>query len=404
MIAFYWVVEYLGSFIDTLMCCIFCGIFIGEKNDEYRKKIFLYSLIGAAIITGLNTIKTVSFILSFSFSKLFISSFLLLLSYSQFSILLFSSSNIFISFNILFIGLPVVLSVPISSTCFLDKLAITFLYEILSSPVDGANFENLVSSSSGSSTSSITVAGSTTCLPIAEIAAEGFKEETGIDVLVSGLGSSAGIEAVSNGTADIASSSRGLNADEQDLGLTPIVIAHDGIAVIVNDDNPVDNLSTGQLRDIYAGKITNWKEVGGEDLKIQVINRDEASGTREAFRTIVMDGTPFDRRSAVLSGTGQVRDVVSRSRGAIGYISLGFVDSLNAKTSVKAASVNHVEASEKTVASGGYPISRDLYFFVKGAPSQQAQDYIDYVTSEKMDKQIREAGFIPVTNDEKGSE
>ena len=246
----------------------------------------------------------------------------------------------------------------------------------------------LCACSSGSSTSSITVAGSTTCLPIAEIAAEGFKEETGIDVLVS----------------DIASSSRGLNADEQDLGLTPIVIAHDGIAVIVNDDNPVDNLSTEQLRDIYAGKITNWKEVGGEDLRIQVINRDEASGTREAFRTIVMDGTPFDRRSAVLSGTGQVRDVVSRSRGAIGYISLGFVDSLNAKTSVKAVSVNHVEASEKTVASGGYPISRDLYFFVKGVPSQQAQDYIDYVTSEKMDKQIREAGFIPVTNDEKGSE
>ena len=262
----------------------------------------------------------------------------------------------------------------------------------------------LCACSSGSSTSSITVAGSTTCLPIAEIAAEGFKEETGIDVLVSGLGSSAGIEAVSAGTADIASSSRGLNADEQDLGLTPIVIAHDGIAVIVSDDNPVDNLSTEQLRDIYAGKITNWKEVGGEDLRIQVINRDEASGTREAFRTIVMDDTPFDRRSAVLSGTGQVRDVVSRSRGAIGYISLGFVDSLNANTSVKAVSVNHVEAFEKTVASGGYPISRDLYFFVKGAPSQQAQDYIDYVTSEKMDKQIREAGFIPVTNDEKGSE
>ena len=136
----------------------------------------------------------------------------------------------------------------------------------------------LCACSSGSSTSSITVAGSTTCLPIAEIAAEGFKEETGIDVLVSGLGSSAGIEAVSAGTADIASSSRGLNADEQDLGLTPIVIAHDGIAVIVNEDNPVDNLSTEQLRDIYAGKITNWSEVGGEDLAIQLVNRDEEVG------------------------------------------------------------------------------------------------------------------------------
>ena len=260
----------------------------------------------------------------------------------------------------------------------------------------------LCACSSGSSTSSITVAGSTTCLPIAEIAAEGFKEETGIDVLVSGLGSSAGIEAVSAGTADIASSSRGLNADEQDLGLTPIVIAHDGIAVIVNDDNPVDNLSTEQLRDIYAGKITNWKEVGGEDLKIQVINRDEASGTREAFRTIVMDGTPFDRRSAVLSGTGQVRDVVSRSRGAIGYISLGFVESLNAKTSVKAVSVNHVEASEKTVASGGYPISRDLYFFVKGTPSQQAQDYIDYVTSERWTSRFARRALFPSPTTERG--
>lgn len=260
----------------------------------------------------------------------------------------------------------------------------------------------LCACSSGSSTSSITVAGSTTCLPIAEIAAEGFKEETGIDVLVSGLGSSAGIEAVSAGTADIASSSRGLNADEQDLGLTPIVIAHDGIAVIVNDDNPVDNLSTEQLRDIYAGKITNWKEVGGEDLKIQVINRDEASGTREAFRTIVMDGTPFDRRSAVLSGTGQVRDVVSRSHGAIGYISLGFVDSLNAKTSVKAVSVNHVEASEKTVASGGYPISRDLYFFVKGAPSQQAQDYIDYVTSERWTSRFARRALSPSPTTRRG--
>ncbi len=115
-------------------------------------------------------------------------------------------------------------------------------------------------------------------------------------------GSSAGIEAVSNGTADIASSSRGLNADEQDLDLTPIVIAHDGIAVIVNDDNPVDNLSTEQLRDIYAGKITNWKEVGGEDLKIQVINRDEASGTREAF--------PYHR-----DGRHAVRSPLRRSFG-----------------------------------------------------------------------------------------
>lgn len=259
-------------------------------------------------------------------------------------------------------------------------------------------------SGDSSASKSITVAGSTTCLPIAEIASEGFKESSGTDVLVSGLGSSAGIEAVSNGTADIATSSRGLTDDEQDLGLTPIVIAHDGISVIVNENNPVDNLSIEQLRDIYSGKITNWKELGGEDLKIQIVNRDEASGTREAFKTIVMDGTSFDRRATVLPGTGQVRDVVSRSRGAIGYISMGFVESSTATTSVKALSVNHVEATEKTVASGGYPISRDLYFFVKGTPGTEAQAYIDYVLSDKMDDQIREAGFIPVDHTSEGEE
>ena len=258
------------------------------------------------------------------------------------------------------------------------------------------------SSSTSAGSTSITVAGSTTCLPIAEIASEGYQTSSGTSVLVSGLGSSAGIEAVSNDTADIATSSRDLNGDEKDLGLTPIVIAHDGIAVIVNEDNPVDNLSVDQLRDIYAGKITNWREVGGDDLPIQIINRDEASGTREAFRTIVMGKTPFDRSAAVLSGTGQVRDVVSRSRGAIGYISLGFVKSKYATTQVKPLSVEHVEPSEKTVSSGGYPISRDLYFFVKGKPSDAAQGYIDYVLSEKMDRQIREAGFIPVDHTKEG--
>ena len=224
----------------------------------------------------------------------------------------------------------------------------------------------------GTSVESITVAGSTTCLPIAEQAAELFKEETGVGVLVSGLGSSAGIEAVSTGTAEIATSSRGLNAQERELGLTTIPVAHDGIAVIVNTENPVRDLNVEQLRAIYSGEVSNWSEVGGEDLPIQLVNRDEASGTREAFKSIVMDGSPFDRRAAVLSGTGQVRDVVSRSRGAIGYISMGFVESKYAQTSVRALGVNGVAPSEDTIATGEYPISRDLYFFTKGEPSGAA--------------------------------
>ena len=256
--------------------------------------------------------------------------------------------------------------------------------------------------SAEASSGQITVAGSTTCLPIAEQAAEIFKEDTGTSVLVSGLGSSAGIEAVSNGTADIATSSRSLNEEEEKLGLTTIPVAHDGIAVIVHPDNPVKNLTVEQLRAIYSGSVSNWSEVGGEDLPIELVNRDEASGTREAFKSIVMDGAPFDRRAAVLSGTGQVRDVVSRSRGAIGYISMGFVDSAYATTEVRELAVNNVEPSEQTIASGGYPISRDLYFFTKGEPTGSAGEYIDSVLSEDMDDQIREAGFIPVAHDENG--
>ena len=247
------------------------------------------------------------------------------------------------------------------------------------------------------------MAGSTTCLPIAEVAAEAYTEQTGLSVLVSGLGSSAGIEAVSNGTAEIATSSRGLNEEEQKLGLTTIPVAHDGIAVIVNPDNPSENLSTEQLRDIYAGKITNWSEVGGEDLAIQLVNRDEASGTREAFKSIIMDGEPFDRRAAVLSGTGQVRDVVSRTRGAIGYISMGFVESKYAETQVRAINVNHASPIEATVASVHTPSARPVLLH-QGEPADEAQGYIDYILSEEMDEQIREAGLIAGNGSEAGEE
>lgn len=266
-----------------------------------------------------------------------------------------------------------------------------------------ASFAVCGCSSSTSSSTQLTVAGSTTVLPIAEIAAEGYESSTGVHVLVSGLGSSAGIEAAINGTANIASSSRGLTASESQSGLVPTVIAHDGIAVIVNDSNPIDNVTLDQLRSIYAGEITNWSELGGPDLVIQLVNRDEASGTREAFRTIVMGDAAFDRAAAVLPGTGQVRDVVSRTPGAIGYISIGFVSSDYTTTTVKSLSVDGIDANEATVEAGTYPISRDLYFFTLGEPTGVAADFIDYVVSDEMSQTIRDAGYIPVTEDAKTS-
>ncbi|MGN0287065.1 MAG: phosphate ABC transporter substrate-binding protein [Atopobiaceae bacterium] len=259
------------------------------------------------------------------------------------------------------------------------------------------------STSGGGQKTTITVAGSTTVLPIAEIAAEKFQAKTGNQVLVSGLGSSAGIEAVISGTADIASSSRDLTPDEASHELVSTVIAHDGIAIIVNDSNPVQNVTLDQLRDIYAGKITNWKKLGGPDMAIQLVNRDEASGTREAFRSIVMRGEDFDRSAAVLPGTGQVRDVVSRSKGAIGYISIGFVQSEYTTTTVKTLTVDGVEATKDNVSSGAYPISRDLYFFTNGDPQGVAYDYIMYVLSDDMTQTIEDAGYIPINFDQTAS-
>ena len=261
----------------------------------------------------------------------------------------------------------------------------------------------LCACSSGSSTSSITVAGSTTCLPIAEIAAEGFKEETGIDVLVSGLGSSAGIEAVSAGTADIASSSRGLNADEQDLGLTPIVIAHDGIAVIVNEDNPVENLSTEQLRDIYAGKITNWKEVGGNDEPIVPFQRNKDAGSQALMKKLVMKDVPFmaaPEGHIVDSMMGLMEAVRSydNSAGAIGYSVYYYAHDMEMAQGLKLLAVDGVAPSAQSIREESYPF-RNAYYVVMAADTPEdsvTAALYRWILSEEGQKLVAMQGYVSV--------
>lgn len=244
----------------------------------------------------------------------------------------------------------------------------------------------------------ISVSGSTTLLPIAEQSGEEFHQlNPQASVLVSGLGSSAGIEAVSAGTADIGSSSRDLKPEEGSLGLVDTPVAYDGIAVIVSPENGVQNLSMAQLQGIFAGKIRNWSEVGGADRRIDLVNRDEASGTREAFKKIVMKDTRFDSAAAVLPGTGQVRDVVARAPGAVGYISLGFVEPRFTNVRVKALSIDGVAPSKQAVADHSYPIGRTLHFFTKGEPEGQAKRYVDFVLTDAVQKGVVvDAGFIPI--------
>ncbi len=238
------------------------------------------------------------------------------------------------------------------------------------------------------------VTGSTTLLPIAEVSGEEYaKLHEGTSILVSGMGSSAGIESVSKGSSDIGTSSRELKEPELALGLDDTPVAYDAIAVIVNPANPVKNLTTEQVQDIFSGEITNWNEVGGPDLAIGLVNRDEASGTREAFSKIVMGDVRFDRGAVVLPGTGQVRAVVAEVKGAVGYISLGFVTD-----EVRAVAIDGVQPSEETVVSGTYPVQRVLHFFTKGDISEAAAGYIAFVLSpEVQDVIVRDAGFIPIT-------
>jgi phosphate transport system substrate-binding protein len=241
------------------------------------------------------------------------------------------------------------------------------------------------------------VTGSTTILPIAEIAGEMYHElHLEQRILVSGLGSSAGIETVSSGSSDVGTSSRDLKPAEEDLGLYDTPIAYDAIAVIVNPDNPVRELTTGQVRAIFSGEIENWSEIGGRDQEIGLVNRDEASGTREAFHKIVMGDEPFDRTAAVLPGTGQVRSVVSNARGAIGYISLGFVND-----EVKVVAIDGVEPTTGSVVAGTYPLQRLLHFYTVGEPVGLARGYIDFVLSDAVQQTVvRDAGFIPISREE----
>lgn len=239
----------------------------------------------------------------------------------------------------------------------------------------------------------LSVSGSTTILPIAEIAGEMFEESNGdARVLVSGVGSSAGIESVAHGSSDIGTSSRDLKGEEESLGLVDTPIAYDAIAVIVNPGNPVDALTKQQVKDIFQGNVVNWREVGGPDEPIGVVNRDEASGTREAFSKIVLDEEPFDPSAAVLPGTGQVRSVVADTGSAIGYISLGFVNDR-----VKALSIDGVEPTAATVKSGDYPVRRLLHFFTVGEPKGLAAEYIDFVLSASVQNRVvSDAGFLPI--------
>lgn len=242
------------------------------------------------------------------------------------------------------------------------------------------------SSASGATSSRLSIIGSTSVHPLMEDLVNAYKTKADVTVDLQGVGSSAGIKQASEGTADIGMSSRELKEEEKTWGLNEYVIANDGIAVIVNPANGVTNLTKDQVAQIFKGEITNWKEVGGEDKNIVVISRESGSGTRGAFEEILglegeSDGktVSLTRADALINDSnGAVKAGVASRDAAIGYLSLGAVDS-----SVKALNVDDVVASEDNVKNGSYPIARPFIIMTKGTPSETEQGLIDFILSDE---------------------
>lgn len=245
----------------------------------------------------------------------------------------------------------------------------------------------------------LVVQGSTTVLPIAQATAEVFMQNNPqANISVRGGGSGNGIAALIEGTCDIADASRPMKVKEillcQKKGISPVphIVAMDGIAIIVHSSNPIQGLSTEEIKDIYTGKITNWKELGGKDLKIVVVSRDSSSGTFETFGTIVLKGKKVIPESLAQASNQTVATVISTTKGAIGYVGLGYISN-----TVKALQVNGVIPEQETVVSGKYPISRPLYMYTDGAPQGVAKDFLEFICSEEGQKIVEEQGFVPLS-------
>lgn len=245
-----------------------------------------------------------------------------------------------------------------------------------------------------------TFGGSTTVQPIANVAIEQFvKANPATKITYEGLGSSTGLKQLIEGTITLAGSSRDLKKAELDAGLVPVVIARDALSVVVNKDITVSNLTMEQLSGIYSGTIVNWKEVGGKDEMINVVNRDETSGTFGSFKELVLDPKKlsYTKKAIVAKENGEVAAKVASTPGAIGYVGLGFVEEI-IKAGGKALSINGIEANIKTALDGTYSLSRNLYMATKGPLVEGSVEkaYIDYILSARGKIIVKEAGFVPL--------
>ena len=272
-------------------------------------------------------------------------------------------------------------------------MALALLAGCGNTATDGSGSTDQPSGGSDTAAVSGTVStdGSTSMQKVINTLGEAFMNENkSITFTYNPTGSGSGIKAVQEGRCDIGLSSRALKAEEKEAGLKETVLAYDGIAIIVNPENPVKDLTIEQIADIYTGKITNWKELGGNDAEIVLIGREAGSGTRDGFETITGTADACQYRQE-LTSTGDVITTVAQNPDAIGYASLASI-----KDTVKALSVNGVVPSEETVKDGSYAIQRPFVLVtVEGkALNECAQKFFEYITSSEAAGLISAAGAV----------
>jgi len=249
------------------------------------------------------------------------------------------------------------------------------------------------------------IKGSDTCLPLSQKFAEVYgNKNPGSGISVVGGGSGVGLAALLSGTTDIAQSSRKMKIDEklkiQETGkaVKEVVIAYDALSVIVNPSNPVNKLTREQLEAIFTGKFSNWKQVGGPDLKIIVYSRETSSGTYEFFKENVLKKKNFASNALLMAATGSVVQSVSQTKGAIGYVGLAYIEK-----DVKALQVsfdqgkNFVTPSVANAMSKKYPITRPLYYYYLTAKDASFRPLINFILSPEGQKIVLAEGYVPLS-------
>ena len=240
----------------------------------------------------------------------------------------------------------------------------------------------------------VSISGSTSVGPLMEKEAEAYKSvDANVSVEINQLGSSAGIKDAINGVSEIGMSSRDLKGEEKQAGLKEDKIAVDGIGIITHKNNKVKSLTMDQLKGIYTGKITNWKEVGGKNAPVVVVSREDGSGTRDAFQEIVgYESTELTKDAQISDGNGNIKSTVAGNENAIGYTSFSYLDE-----SIHTLQVDGIDATAENAKDGKYKLSRPfLVVYKEDKLSENGKKFIEYISSEAGQKVVEEEGLITI--------